>query len=326
MTHSLHIACYAFGCFLMHRLDDDVMLLDFDVVAVHWPVGGYNSCLFPVSLSLRQPRIEARLHISQNCQILVCMHVHTPAHMCVCVCSVSISTPLPPSSLPASILSLHQGWWGSVYGKCKESNLSRFIVSPLTCNSSPFFHPIFPPGDPSLPAAEDPAVRSSAEDSSIFCMEFRAWQHASLVVSEHVLWITRNDGGPTAPWINPADWNNIPTQTMHLRSVSIFMHRCPLLFKQGGTEHADLPDNDPDIILLGCLSGLSMRATEWGDVDQMMLVTVTASLAQDGITSTCCRLHTGTFIEMFSEGHLRCKQARSAWCLFSSNAWQRNTA
>lgn len=158
---SLHIACYAFGCYLMHRLDDDVMLLDLDVVAVHWPVGGYNSCLF-LYLSLRQPRIEARLHISQNCQILECMHVHTPAHMCVCVCAVSISTPLPPSSLPASIPSLHQGWWGSVYGKCKESDLSCFIVSPLACNSSPFFPPLFPPGDPSLPAAEDPAVRSSA--------------------------------------------------------------------------------------------------------------------------------------------------------------------
>lgn len=39
-----------------------------------------------------------------------------------------------------------------------------------------------------------------------------------------------------------------------------------------------------------------------GDVDEMML-------AQVGITSTGWHLPTGTFVEMFSEGHLRCKEA-----------------
>lgn len=120
---------YVVGCYLMHRLDDDVMLWDWDAVAVHWPAGGYTSCLFLcLSHKATQDRSQAS-RIPQNCQILVCMHVHTPAHMCV-------RATLPSSFLPASSLALHQGWWGSVYGKCEESNFSCFKISPLTCSSS----------------------------------------------------------------------------------------------------------------------------------------------------------------------------------------------
>lgn len=110
--------------------------------------------VFPsVSLTISTQDRSPASRIPQNCQILACMHVHTPAHMCVCAI-------LPSSFLPASSLALHQGWWGSVYGKCEESNISCFKISPLTCSSYlPFFHfYVIPSWWSGVCIAEDPVV------------------------------------------------------------------------------------------------------------------------------------------------------------------------
>lgn len=209
------IYAYLFSFYFCDGVNGDVMLWE-DAVTVHRPAGGYISCkhsqfssifillsLFPsCKPRLSQNRERSQIYSASSWTA----RSYRVCSLCICV-AVTVSTSLPPpllsssSILPASSLALHRdgermfmvSGGNHLSLPTKSPSISPFCICfslLVLCITTGFTEDSFVSAGSTQPC--------SPVDTNMLCVEFRPWRRPSLVVSEHVPRLARNDAGLSA--------------------------------------------------------------------------------------------------------------------------------